>query len=176
MSYASFSPTKKESVPIGSVWEYLPSHPRDGRFQVKAFCPRRLDIVGAVDLYEVAEVNRGEVRKYTEDDILAMAKMTQIQPGSKWLDPGKRACKIDRPEYGTGGWRIGDEHVWLYSCSARSLGSGRAVESEILRYWEPAPNSGSKVQTCPLCGGAGVQLFTSFECAVSICKNARRVG
>lgn len=171
MSRSGFAPAKKEVVPTGSVWEYLPIHIRHGRFQVKAFCPKRLGVVGAVDLYEVAEVQRGEVRKYTEDDILSIAKMTDIQPGSNWLDGANSLCKIERPEFGSGAL----ENSWIFSfvsVLATWHGASSVRESDILRYWKPVKGGAS----CPLCGGPGLQLFTSFECAVSSCRNARRGG
>lgn len=158
---------KTDLVPVGSCWEYAQWYHRSGNFVVKRLIPadRTSGKIGSVDLYEVQETVHGDIRKYTEEDVIQIATLTKIQPGQTYLDGSNRVVKIARPEISA--W---PSPSWFFSVNGvQDQYSVR--QSVILTSWTLVVMSGP---TCPLCGGPGQSMITTFECKNSACRNYRK--
>ncbi len=157
---SSFRPTKEEPVKLGQVWEYGELYHRQGRFAVKTRV--------RADFWECVETSRGEIRRYTTDDILNHAHPTRIQPGQIWEDDYKAVRTIVR--------HLVDpfSDAWEVAVSIKGARTTVQVSDYKIRTdWTLVVGVGGGGASCPLCGGSGYQGFNMFECSNGSCRNYR---
>lgn len=161
-----------EPIEVNSVWQYLPTYHRDGRFQVIG--------QNAHGLWRCKEATRlAEERAYTTTQILDVASMPKLQPGQLWLTSSNEEREIVKPlvpyvpihgySSKNGGAR------WRFKCPNGTLDD--ISEDAIIAVWTLVvipPDMGNGKDRCLLCGKPCKVFFNFVECITPSCANNKR--